>query len=93
MYTASSVEGQCMTIIPPEIARSAAVGPNLVLVPLEGAGAAQEVGLILPDRDPRTPVLDALLAEARRIATPAGLPPSRKADRTQPRKGRRTETP
>ena len=90
---ASAAEGQCMTIIPREIARSAAVGPNLVLVPLEGAGAAQEVGLILPDRDPRTPVLDALLAEARRIATPAGLPPSRQADRTEPRKGRRTETP
>jgi len=95
---ASAAEGQCMTIIPREIARSAAVGPNLVLVPLEGAGAAHRVGLILPDRDPRTPVLDALLAEARRIADGAGhagsapLLPARKGDRMAPRQGRKAGT-
>jgi DNA-binding transcriptional LysR family regulator len=65
---ASAAEGQCMTIVPMAIARFLAGGKDLALIPLEGGGKAHRVGLILPERDPRTPVLDALLAEARKIA-------------------------
>lgn len=71
---ASAAEGACMTIIPRAIAQSIAVGPNLVLVALDSAGEAHRVGLILPDREPRTPVLDALVVEARRSAEAPARP-------------------
>lgn len=41
--------------------------PGLRAVPLRGEGDAKQVGLIAPWREPHTPVLAALLAEARRF--------------------------
>lgn len=41
--------------------------PDLQAVPLSGEGEAKQVGLIAPWREPHTPVLAALLAEARRF--------------------------
>lgn len=41
--------------------------PGLSAVPLSGEGEAKQVGLIAPWREPHTPVLAALLAEARRF--------------------------
>lgn len=64
---ASVASGRCMTVLPAEIARFLVAGKALALVPLEGSGRHHKVGLILPHREPRTPVLAALLALARRI--------------------------
>jgi DNA-binding transcriptional LysR family regulator len=41
--------------------------PDLAAIPLRGEGGAKQVGLIAPWREPHTPVLAALLAEARRF--------------------------
>ena len=42
--------------------------PGLCAVALEGDGGAKQVGLIAPWREPHTPVLAALLAQARRFS-------------------------
>lgn len=64
---ASVASGHCMTVLPQDVAEFVAGGKDVALVPLEGASRPQKVALILPQRDPRTPVLSALLAEARRL--------------------------
>ena len=61
----SVASGHCMTVLPADVAGFLAGGKDVALVPLEGTGKRQKVGLILPHREPRTPVLSALLAEAR----------------------------
>ncbi|WP_300436496.1 LysR family transcriptional regulator [uncultured Mameliella sp.] len=64
---ASVIEGHCITVLPGDLARFLAAGKDIALVPLQGAGRYHKVGLILPHRDPRTPVLQALLKEARKL--------------------------
>lgn len=66
---AAVVSGGCMTVLPSEIAQFLAAGHDLALVPLVGArGQDHSVGLVAPHRDPRTPVIAALMAEAERLA-------------------------
>ncbi len=65
---ASVASGRCMTVLPTDVAQFLASGKALSLVPIEGAGRRHTVGLVLPHREPRTPVLDALLAEARGLS-------------------------
>ncbi|MBV0892085.1 LysR family transcriptional regulator [Paracoccus sp. Z118] len=69
---ANVMAGNCLTILPEDIARFLATGTDLSVVPLRGAAHNRFVGVVAPWREPRTPVLDALLAEARRIS--AGSP-------------------
>lgn len=64
---ASVVSGHCMTVLPKDIADFLSGGKDLALIPLEGSAQQQRVGLILPHRDPRTPVLSELLSEARKL--------------------------
>ena len=64
---ASVLPGQCVTVLPRDVALFLAEGKPLALVPLAGEARRQKVGLILPQRDPRTPVLSALLAEAQEL--------------------------
>ncbi|WP_037270940.1 LysR family transcriptional regulator [Roseovarius mucosus] len=64
---ASVASGHCMTVLPRDVTSFLSDGKDLALVPLEGAKRSQKVGLILPHCDPRTPVLSALLAEAKRL--------------------------
>nr|WP_111298006.1 LysR family transcriptional regulator [Paracoccus saliphilus] len=59
--------GGWLTILPQDIAWFLAQGKPLSLVPLEGGGPGHAVGLIAPWREPHTPVLEALLTEARRM--------------------------
>lgn len=65
----SVASGQCMTVLPREVASFLAGGKDLALIPLTGSEQSQKVGLILPHRDPRTPVLSALLIEAQRMTS------------------------
>lgn len=62
---ASVVAGHCMAVLPTDIARFLSEGKDLALVPLDPPDAGNTVGLVLPRHDPRTPVLEALLARAR----------------------------
>jgi DNA-binding transcriptional LysR family regulator len=63
--------GGWLTVLPADIARFLAAGKAVATVPLTGGG--HSVGLVAPAREPQTPVLEALLAEARRLAE-AGMP-------------------
>ncbi|NIZ15137.1 LysR family transcriptional regulator [Phaeobacter sp. HF9A] len=62
--------GSWMTVLPEAVASFLSGGKNLALVPLEGTPPRQKVGLILPHREPRTPLLEALLTAAQRLVEP-----------------------
>lgn len=66
ILVAHVLEGGWITILPQGIADFLAQGKDLAQVPLTGGGG-HAVGLIAPWREPHTPVLRALLAEARRL--------------------------
>lgn len=61
------LNGDWLTILPQDVASFLAQGKPLSLVPLERVGPGHAVGLIAPWREPHTPVLEALLTEARRM--------------------------
>ncbi|MBM3605587.1 MAG: LysR family transcriptional regulator [Alphaproteobacteria bacterium] len=61
--------GDWLTILPEDIAGFLAQGKPLRLIALEGSDPGHAVGLIAPWREPHTPVLEALLGEARRMVT------------------------
>ncbi|MFC0200653.1 LysR family transcriptional regulator [Paracoccus rhizosphaerae] len=61
------LNGDWLTILPHDVAGFLAQGKPLSLVPLENVGPGHAVGLIAPWREPHTPVLEALLTEARRM--------------------------
>ena len=60
--------GDWVTVLPEDIARFLAAGKDMAILPLTGAGRGHVVGLVAPWREPHTPVLAALLAEARRMS-------------------------
>jgi DNA-binding transcriptional LysR family regulator len=64
---ASVASGRCMALLPTDAAKFLAAGKDFILRPMEGGGRRHTVGLVLPHRDPRTPVLTALLTEARKL--------------------------
>nr|WP_247745169.1 LysR family transcriptional regulator [Paracoccus sp. R12_1] len=61
------MEGGWVTVLPEDIATFLSMGKPLRLVPLERPETIHAVGLVAPWREPHTPVLEALLAEARRM--------------------------
>jgi len=56
------------TILPLKTTELFLAGGHLAALPLAGPEAAHQIGLIAPYREPHTPVLDALLREARALA-------------------------
>lgn len=69
VMVAHVMEGGWLTVLPEDIASFLAEGKPLRLVPLEQPETTHAVGLVAPWREPHTPVLDALLAEARRMVS------------------------
>lgn len=61
------VAGGWLTILPEDIAIFLAQGKALRVVPMQGEDSTHAVGLVAPWREPHTPVLEALLTEARRM--------------------------
>lgn len=59
--------GPWVSIVNAHTADLFAGAPGLAAVPIRGEGGAKQVGLIAPWREPHTPVLAGLLAEARRF--------------------------
>lgn len=68
---ASVAAGGAMAVLPADLARFLAGGRDLALVPIAPEAPAHQIGLVLPRRDPGPPLLDALMAEARRLPAPA----------------------
>lgn len=69
VLVAHVLEGGWLTILPEDIAGFLSQGKPVRLVPLERPETTHAVGLVAPWREPHTPVLDALLAEARRMVS------------------------
>nr|WP_043871984.1 LysR family transcriptional regulator [Celeribacter indicus] len=67
---ASVASGGCVTVLPGTITRFLAGGEGVVTVPMEVTGAEHGIGLVLPHRGARTPMLDAFLAEAGKLFAP-----------------------
>lgn len=61
------IAGGWLTILPEDIAIFLAQGKALRVVPMQGEDSTHAVGLVAPWREPHTPVLEALLTEARRM--------------------------
>ena len=64
------LSGGWATILPRRAAEVFLTGAPLVAVPITDPDARHAVGLIAPWREPHTPVIQALLTEARRMAEP-----------------------
>lgn len=69
VLTAMVAAGGWLTVLPEDSARFLAGGKALHLVPLTGPQTLHTVGLVAPWREPHTPVLAALLREARRLSS------------------------
>ncbi len=61
-------DGGWMTVLPADMAQFLCAGRALKMVPLGPADATQTVGLVAPYREPHTPVIKALIHEARRLS-------------------------
>ncbi len=61
---AAVADGGCMALLPTDIARFLAHDKDLALVPLSHSHGRQGIGLILPQHEPRPPVIEALLKAA-----------------------------
>jgi DNA-binding transcriptional LysR family regulator len=64
---ASVIAGRCISVLPRDIAEFLAVGRNVTLIPLEDVQKRHAVGLIVPHREPRSPIIEALLIGAERL--------------------------
>ncbi len=60
--------GDWVTVLPSDMARFLAGDKPLRIIPIAGGGVVHSVGLVAPYREPHTPVLRALLAEAANVA-------------------------
>lgn len=60
--------GDYATVLPVQMARFLSAGKKLAFIPIGNPKDRHAIGLIAPFREPHTPVLDALLSEAREMA-------------------------
>ena len=67
VLAAHVMAGDWVTVLPEDVARFLADGKPIRLIRLQGAEPSHTVGLVAPYREPHTPVLEALLTEARRM--------------------------
>jgi DNA-binding transcriptional LysR family regulator len=68
VLVANVLNGGWVTVLPDDMATFLAAGKPLHVIPLAGAARDHVVGLVAPYREPHTPVLRALLSEARRLS-------------------------
>jgi DNA-binding transcriptional LysR family regulator len=60
--------GHWATIMPAKLAETLGLTDNVRSIPIVNPLVTHAVGLVVPDRDPTTPLITALLAEARQLA-------------------------
>jgi DNA-binding transcriptional LysR family regulator len=83
--------GKWASIMPAKLAETLGLTDNVRSIPIVEPAATHAVGLIIPHREPVTPLIGALVAEARALAkilgqTPAGV---QNASENKPLSGRR----
>jgi DNA-binding transcriptional LysR family regulator len=78
--------GRWASIMPAKLADTLGLTDSVRAIPIIGPAATHAVGLVVPDREPNTPLLTALVAEARQLARvldqPATAPDHRTGDNT-----------
>jgi hypothetical protein len=60
--------GRWASIMPAKLAESLGLTENVRAIPIVEPATAHTVGLVIPDREPTTPLISALVAEARQLA-------------------------
>jgi DNA-binding transcriptional LysR family regulator len=60
--------GRWATIMPAKLADTLGLTDSVRAIPIIGPAATHAVGLVVPDREPNTPLITALVAEARQLA-------------------------
>lgn len=68
VLVANVQSGEWVTVLPADIAGFLISGKDLHAIPLKESGSSPTVGLVAHYREPHTPVLNSLLAEAKRIS-------------------------
>ncbi|WP_323007506.1 LysR family transcriptional regulator [Pseudorhodobacter sp.] len=69
VLVANVEDGNWLTILPSDLAVFLTQGKDLALVPMSGTTTGPSVGLVAPYREPHTPILQALLAQARQMSS------------------------
>jgi DNA-binding transcriptional LysR family regulator len=60
--------GRWASIMPAKLAETLGLTDSVRSIPIVGPAATHAVGLVVPDREPTTPLITALVAEARQLA-------------------------
>ena len=76
--------GKWSSIMPAKLAESLGLTDNVRAIPIVGPATTHVIGLVVPDREPTTPLIKALMTEARQVAAllnqPSPLPAAHKAE-------------
>jgi len=64
--------GKWASVIPQKIVETLGITDEIRAIPIDEPDVAYTIGLVVPDRDPTTPLVAALAAEAQRIAPTLG---------------------
>jgi DNA-binding transcriptional LysR family regulator len=73
--------GKWASIMPAKLAESLGLTESLRAIPIVEPAATHLIGLVVPDREPTTPLIKALVTEARQLAAVLNQPPQPVADR------------
>jgi DNA-binding transcriptional LysR family regulator len=68
VLVANVEDNNWLTVLPIELAKFLTRGKPLKLIPMSGSTIGPSVGLVAPYHEPHTPILQALLAEARQLS-------------------------
>jgi DNA-binding transcriptional LysR family regulator len=66
--------GRWASIMPAKLAETLGLTDNVRSIPIVEPAATHAVGLVVPDREPTTPLITALITEARQLAKTLGQP-------------------
>src|SRR5215468_4714809 len=72
--------GQWASIMPAKLAETLGLTDSVRAIPIVEPAATHTVGLVVPDREPTTPLVGALVAEARQLAKTLKQPATRPND-------------
>ena len=78
--------GKWASIMPAKLAETLGLTDNVRSIPIVEPAVTHAVGLVIPDREPTTPLIKALIDEARQLAILRDRPSQQPANRTLPKR-------
>ncbi len=66
--------GKWASIMPAKLAETLGLTESVRAIPIVEPAATHAIGLVVPDREPTTPLIKALIAEAKQLAILLGRP-------------------